>query len=288
MDNALDSLISRYSIASEDDCENALKEIIQHLALLGLWRAKFFQHAAFYGGTALRIFYDLQRFSEDMDFSLFEPSGRFVLAPYLEAIKKELESFGFEIELAQKAKAEASQIESAFIKGNTIKNLILIKSPEAYLKRLPKNKKLCVKLEIDTNPPPKAAYEVKTLLIPIPFQVKLFCRPDLFAGKVHAILCRQWKNRVKGRDYYDYLWYLGHDIPCHLDHLKERMIQTGHWRKNKEFGKKELIDCLTDKFNSVDFQSAKNDVSPFIKDQQELALWDKEFFLQTRPKLVTV
>jgi predicted nucleotidyltransferase component of viral defense system len=288
MDRALDSLISRYSFETTDDYENALKEIVQHLALLGLWRTKFFQHAAFYGGTALRIFYNLQRFSEDMDFSLLEFSDQFELAPYLEAIKKELESFGFEIEVVKKLKVEPSQIESAFIKGNTIKNLILIKSPQEYLKKLPKNKKLQVKLEVDTNPPPKANYEVKTVLTPIPFQVKLFSQPDLFAGKLHAVLCRQWQTRVKGRDFYDYLWYQGHKIPCHLDHLKERMIQTGHWHRNQAFGKKQLNTLLTEKFNKVNFQAAKMDVSPFIKDQQELALWNKTFFLQTIQSLIGI
>ncbi len=281
MDRALESLISQYSITDRTDYENSLKEIIQHLALLGLWRSKFFQHAAFYGGSALRIFHGLGRFSEDLDFSLLKSDSSFNLMPYLESIKKELEGFGFEMTVLKKDKKSSTQIESAFIKGNTNKNLILIKAPDSYIGKLHAGKKLKIKLEIDTNPPDKAKYEVKNLLVPIPFQVQLFIKPDLFAGKLHAVICRQWQTRVKGRDFYDYLWYLGNNVSCHLEHLKERLIQTGHWQSRKTLDKDHVVDLLKNRFKEIDFKKAKADVSPFIKDPQELDLWSTDFFLET-------
>ena len=281
MDKALESLISLYTISDKTDYENSLKEIIQHIALLGLWRSKFFHHAAFYGGSALRIFHGLRRFSEDLDFSLLESSDTFNLDPHLEAIKKELEGFGFQMTVLKKDKLQKSQIESAFIKGNTIKNLILIEAPESFTGSLHANKKLAIKLEVDTNPPGKASYEVKNLLIPIPFQVQLFSKADLFAGKLHAVICRQWRTRIKGRDFYDFLWYIGNRIPCHLDHLKERMVQTGHWRSQKTLLPADVIQMLKNRFEDIDFDIAKKDISPFIRDPQELDLWSPEFFIET-------
>lgn len=287
-DKALDSLVEKYTIATDDDYENALKEIVQHLALLGLWRSKFYEHAAFYGGTALRLFYGLRRFSEDLDFSLIVPSSSFDLSPHLEAIKKELESFGFQMSVAGKEKNITSQIESAFIKGNTIKNLIAIDVPKSYVDKIHKNKKLKIKLELDTDPPGEAQFEVKTLLNPIPFQVRLFSPADLFAGKLHAVLCRQRKSRVKGRDLYDFVWYLGNQIPCRVAHLKERMIQTNDWTREKNLNREDIVGMLKQKFNSTDLKAAKGDVSPFIKDPQELELWSTEFFLNILDELRTI
>ena len=285
MDPALQSLLQRYTLQSPEDHENALKEIIQYLALLGLWRSKFFEHSAFYGGTALRIFYGLQRFSEDLDFSLLEPTPSFNLKPHLESIRKELESFGFEVEVAPKSKSRDSRIESAFIKGRTHKNLLVIQAPKNQIQQLPRGKLLKIKVELDTDPPTKAGYDVKTLLTPIPFQVRLFSAPDLFAGKIHAILCRPWKSRIKGRDFYDFLWYLGQDIPCHVEHLQERMRQTGHWSTEKVLDHRKLQELLKARFEKTDFAQAKKDVTPFLKDAQALVLWDSRFFIEMLKQL---
>ena len=288
MDKALENLISQYAISDPDDYENSLKEIVQYLALLGLWRVKFFEHAAFYGGTALRLFYGLRRFSEDMDFSMLEKSENFNMPVYLEAIKKELEGFGFQLSVAKKKKRAGTQIESAFIKGNTIKNLLAIRVPEAYTTKIHKNKQLKVKIEVDLDPPGNAQYDVETLLMPIPFQVKLFSKPDLFAGKLHAVICRQWKTRVKGRDLYDFLWYLGNDIPCNLKHLQSRMVQTGHWSEDKELSYDAVLEMLKTRFKSIRFEAAKKDVTPFLKDPHELDLWSMDFFIAAANRLRTV
>jgi len=288
MDKALESLISQYTISEVGDYENSLKEVVQYLALLGLWRAKFFEHAAFYGGTALRLFYGLRRFSEDMDFSLLKKSDDFNLPAYLTAIQKELEGFGFEMSVSKKEKRVETQIESAFIKGNTINNLLAISVPESYTTKIQKNKKLKVKIEVDVDPPGNAQYDVETLLTPIPFQVKLFSKPDLFAGKLHAVICRQWKTRIKGRDLYDFLWYLGNKTPCRLEHLQARMTQTENWSTDRKLGHDDVLGMLRDRLKAVNFEAAKEDVAPFIKDPHELDLWSMDFFLAAANRLTTV
>lgn len=280
MNTALQSLLDRYRPETSAGWENALREIVQELALLGLWRSKFYEHAAFYGGTALRIFHGLPRFSEDMDFSLLDPGPGFDLAPHLEAVRAELAGFGFTFDVKRKAKTVATAIDSAFIKGNTRTNLLEIGAPETLRGEFPQSQKLTIRMELDTDPPPGASYQVDTLLSPIPFQVRLFSLPCLFAGKMHAILCRNWKNRIKGRDFYDFVWHLGRETPCDLGHLQRRMEQTGHWKPAKEgdLDLEGLKKRLTIRFSAIDFEQAKNDVRPFIRDPDELALWNQQFF----------
>jgi len=278
MDHGLKTLLHGYNLTTRDDSENALKEVVQHLALMGLWRSRFFEHTAFYGGTALRILHGSGRFSEDMDFSLLKKNNAFDLRPYLKAIRTELEAFGFEYTVETRDKQNNSNIESAFIKGNTATNLLTIGVHQEIVGKFHRNQKIKIKFEVDTDPPPKAEYEVKNVLVPIPFQVKVFTQPDLFAGKMHAVLCRQWKSRVKGRDFYDLIWFLGKKIPCHLDHLKERMIQTDHWKREDPMDRSALLELLNKKFGEIDFKMLKADVQPFIKDPHELDLWSQAFF----------
>jgi predicted nucleotidyltransferase component of viral defense system len=279
MNTAIANILESYDLKSQYDYEIAIKEIVQLLALLGLWRSKFYEHAAFYGGTALRLFYGLKRFSEDLDFSLVKKDEDFNLIPHLKSIEKEIEAFGFKFSIEIRNKAMISPIESAFIKGNTRINLLCIEAGENIIKRFHREQRIKIKLEIDTDPPPGSQHEVKTLLNPIPFGVKTFTRADLFAGKMHAVLCRQWKSRVKGRDFYDLTWFIAQKTLCRIDYLKEKMIQTGHWKREDQLDKTRLLQLLQDKFNTVDFELAKKDVKPFIKDEQELALWSREFFL---------
>jgi len=252
---------------------------VQELALLGLWRSKFYEHVAFYGGTALRIFHGLPRYSEDLDFTLLRPGSDFDLSSHLEAVRAELAGFGFVFEVERKEKLLATAIDSAFIKGNTRINLLEIGVPEGLENHFPAGQKLKVKMELDTDPPPGAETEVQTLLLPIPFQVKLFVPSCLFAGKVHALLCRNWKRRVKGRDFYDFVWYLGRGIPVHLGHLQKRMEQTGHWKTGDFLTREALKSLLQDRFAAVNFEQAKDDVLPFIEDDDAVALWSEEFFV---------
>src|SRR3990167_7144587 len=182
MNDSVQSMLEKYKPRSEQDFTNALKEIIQEIALLGLWRAKFYEHAAFYGGSALRILYQLNRFSEDLDFSLLHPHREFSLTPYNHALCEELRAFGFEVEVKTKVKQTDTMIESAFIKANTKIQLMLINAPQSVIRQTHAMHQLKIKMEVDTDPPPGFQTEVKTLLQPIPFSVKTYIRPDLFAG----------------------------------------------------------------------------------------------------------
>ena len=278
MNAALQGMLDRYRPQTLADHENALQEIVQELALLGLWRAKFFEHAAFYGGTALRIFHSLPRFSEDIDFSLLQPDREFDLAPYLEAVRVELAAFGFSFRVERRIKRVSTAIESAFIKGGTRINLAHIGTPDYLRARLPELQQVRIRIELDTDPPPLAAYEVLTLLTPIPFQVRLFDLPCLFAGKLHAVLCRDWKSRVKAVTSTTSSGISGGESPCNVRHLQARMTQTGHWQQSRELEISQLRQLLRQRFQQVDFDQAKRDVRPFIRDEAELELWDSAFF----------
>jgi predicted nucleotidyltransferase component of viral defense system len=281
-------MLSRYKCHSANDYQNALKEIIQEVALLGLWRAKFFEHAAFYGGTALRILYGLDRFSEDLDFSLMRTKSDFRLNQYLAAIESELNGFGFKVSVTEKMKTAQSVVESAFIKAGTKEHMLKISVPQAIIEQTQTNAVLNVKLEIDTNPPDGFEVEAKTLLQPIPFSVKTYTLPDLFAGKLHAILQRSWQGRVKGRDYYDFVWYVARQVPVRLSHLEQRMRQSGAWSGAASMKRDDLTTLLLRKFAAVDTAAAKRDVQPFLRDSATVALWSQEFFESLLPRLQVI
>lgn len=288
MNDAVLTMLSKYDCKTTRDYENALKEIIREIVLLALWRTNFYEHAALYGGTALRILYGLPRFSEDLDFSLLKAEPDFSLTPYLNAIRTEIRSYGFEVHVEERAKRVDSQIESAFIKTNTRVNLLRIEAAAALARQIQATQTLMVKFEIDTDPPGDFQTEVKYQLQPVPYSIRAFQPPCLFAGKLHAILQRQWKDRVKGRDFYDLVWYVGRGFAADLRHLEARLRQTGGWTDTRGLKRDDLIEMLTKHFSKIDFGIAKSDIRPFIKDQAEIALWSKEFFLQLLPKLNTI
>jgi predicted nucleotidyltransferase component of viral defense system len=289
MNPAIGSMLERYKCETRLDYENALKEIIQEVALLGLWRAKFFEHAAFYGGTALRILYGLDRFSEDLDFSLLVSRSDFELAPYLVAIGAELNGMDFNVEMSEKSKSIETSVESAFIKAGTREHLLKIEVPAEISERIASNDRLKIKLEVDTDPPSGFETEAKVLLQPIAFSVNSYRQPDLFAGKIHAVLQRAWSSgRIKGRDYYDFVWYVGRNIPVRLSHLEQRLRQTGGWTAAEKLTAADLRHLLEEKFSALDFDLAKKDILPFIKNASAVELWSKEFFLSLLPRLKTI
>lgn len=279
------SMLGRYQCVTVRDYEDALKEIMQEVALLGLWRSKFFEHAAFYGGTALRILYGLDRFSEDLDFSLLRPQKAFSLGPHLNAVKAELSGMGFEVTVEGKEKTAETAIESAFIKAGTREHLIRVTVPANLSDRIHRNKIMTVKFEVDTDPPGGFQTEAKTLLQPIPFSVNTFKPPDLFAGKLHALLQREWKSRVKGRDYYDFVWYVAREIPVRLSHLEQRLRQSGGWISDREMQLSDLLERLEAKFVGLDVDGARKGVSPFLRDPAAVDVWSKEFFQSLLQKL---
>ncbi|MBL7671266.1 MAG: nucleotidyl transferase AbiEii/AbiGii toxin family protein [Bdellovibrionaceae bacterium] len=288
MNPAIQEMLNKYQIKTSADAENALKEIIQQVALLGLHRANFFEKAAFYGGTALRVLYNLPRYSEDLDFTLFNPTPDFQLTPYFGAVKTELESCGFHTEIERVSKKINSDVESAFIKANTKIHFLKIESLERFESKIQAHAKLQIKFEVDTEPASNFEYEPRYLLAPTSFPVITLKKPDLFAGKIHALLFRKWKNRVKGRDFYDYVWYLKNQTQVRIDYLKTKSIQSGHCKSNDLQTLDQLKGKLFERFETINFEEAKKDVSPFIKDPSELTLWSSDFFKQITEGLTAV
>ena len=277
--------IETYEPKNIQDTEQALREIMQEIALAGLYRANFFKHAAFYGGTALRIFHELNRFSEDLDFSLLKKDTDFEFDVYIKSIVDEFQALGIKVSLNQKIKSSISTIDSAFLKSDTLWSELIFEDtiPQIKLSTKPSIK---IKLEIDTNPPLQFGTENKLLTRPFSFYVNCFTISDLFAGKMHALLFRKWTIRVKGRDWYDMEWYIKKGVKLNLTHFCQRAIESGDWSQ-ESMTKNQLHDLLETKINSIDIDRVKQDVIRFIANPQDLAIWSREYFLQMCESLET-
>lgn len=208
------------------------------------------------------------------------------MSSYAEALRRELASFGFSVEFVSKEKNREFNIDSAFLKTNTKMQLISIGLPAALTDRIHSRKDLKIKLEIDIDPPPGFQTEIKTLLRPIPHTVRVYVTPDLLAGKLHAVLCRKWRNRSKGRDWYDMVWYAAHYPQVNLSHLEQRMRQSGDYPDGQALTLSRLHGFLLETVEGSDIEMLKQDLRPFIRDQQELELWSKDFFRQIVTLLV--
>ena len=272
MNRAIEEMLENYNIENIYNRKNAMREIMQEIILCGLSRAGFFKHAAFYGGTALRIFHGLDRFSEDLDFSLESEDLDFDLASYFPTLEKEVKSFGLNMEIKEKEKAN--------IKGNTKEHLLLFYANEKIISNIANNEVIKIKFEVDIKPPAFATYEYKYRLLPAPYEVKLYDMPSLFAGKIHAILCRGWKNRIKGRDLYDYVFYLSKKVAVNQKHLRERLIDSNYIDKDRDCSIEEIKRMLIERFDNIDYTQAKQDVEPFIYDSSTINIWNADFFKQ--------
>lgn len=288
MHSAIEDMLKTYDCRTADDCRQALKEITQEIALLGLYRGGFFAKAAFYGGTALRIFHGLDRFSEDLDFSLLKSDKAFDLSSFTQAVQDELGAYGLEMTVTEKIKGNDSPVKSVFIKGGTQIHLLKIRSVRPPIAGIHPQEQIRIKLEVDAEPPAGATFEMKYQLRPVPYSVRLYSLPSLLAGKVHALLCRSWKSRVKGRDFYDYVWFLSRSVPVNLIHLAERMRQTGHLAVGEALTEGDLKILLHKRFAAVDFDQARKDVLPFIKNPDAVHLWSAEFFSAITDDKLTV
>jgi predicted nucleotidyltransferase component of viral defense system len=278
MNEALTQMLAAYTTRSLEDYLRALREILQKIALLGLWRSKFFDKAAFYGDTALRILYGLDRTSEDLDFSLLLATKRFELSRYSSALQKELAAFGFDVRVEQIQKRAISPVQSAFLKADTLSQLLLVRTPGELVKRIHRGQVLKIKLEVDTDPPPGFETHTRYVLQPIPFAVRTYVLPDFFAGKMHAILCRRWKRRVKGRDWYDLVWYAANHPEFHLAHLEQRMRQSGDWKENRPLDAASLHERLDQAIADLDINQAYREAVSFVRNPRALEVWSKEFF----------
>ncbi len=286
MNNIIGQMLKSYEINNTNDEINALKEIIQELVLSGLSRSGFFNEAAFYGGTALRIFYKLDRFSEDLDFALLKPNKDFDLSKYFVFIEKELKAYGINLKISTKQKQKTTNISSAFLKGDTIEHILKFFPNEKNHQYNQILKNIKIKLEVDINPPNGATYEMEYKLLPSPHQIRLYDKSSLFAGKIHAILCRNWHSRTKGRDLYDYIFFLANDTNVNLELLRNKLIDSKYIDKNDDFNIDILKDMLINKFKEIDYNNAKEDVIPFIKDINSLNLWNSDFFIKITEQLV--
>ena len=259
-------MLSVYELTTEQQRRNAIFEVNQQVILAGLYNGGFFDEAAFYGGTCLRIFHGLQRFSEDMDFSLVSPNDHFDFTRYFQPIVNQFALVGREVEIKKKDKKNFGKVESAFLKDNT----------DVYDITFQTEKTVKIKIEVDTQPPLKFDTEQKLLLQPQSFMTRCITLPDLFAGKMHALLYRAWKNRVKGRDWYDFEWYIRHNIPLDFAHLHERALQFNQ----EDITKESFLDKLNERLASADIKQVKADVLPFVRNPKELDIWSNDYFLQ--------
>lgn len=266
MNDVFEQMLSQYRIVSDKDRRNAIYEVMQQITLAGLYRGGFFNKAAFYGGTCLRIFHKLERFSEDMDFSLLAPDESFKLEEYFSAIIEEFSTLGREVVITKKDKQNFGRVESAFLKDDT----------EVYDVTFQTERSIKIKIEVDTQPPLKFQTEQKLLLRPFSFMTRCFTLSDLYAGKMHALVFRTWKNRVKGRDWYDFEWYVRNGIKLDFVHLQERIREFNGIEMDKE----EFIRLLKERFTSTDIKMVKQDVEPFIKSSKDFEIWSNDYFLQ--------
>lgn len=285
MSTAIEQMLKNYNVENLYDQKNAMKEIMQEIVLCGLSRAGFFQKAAFYGGTALRIFYGLDRFSEDLDFSLEVSDPDFDLASYFPVLEKEVKAFGLNLTVMEKQKTKESNIRSAFLKGNTKEHRLLFYADEKVAGSVARSEAVKIKFEVDVNPPAYATFEHKYRLLPSPYEVNMYDMPSLFAGKIHAVICRAWQSRIKGRDLYDYIFYLSRGTAVNKRHLRERLIQSGYITSDVECTLAEIKEMLCSRFDSIDFVQARQDVEPFIHDTSVLNVWNAEFFKQITESL---
>lgn len=270
MADVFNQMLSKYEMRTKDEKLNALHEVMQQVTLAGLYRGGFFKEAAFYGGTCLRVFHQLPRFSEDMDFSLLQRNTAFSLENYFDFITTEFKALGRKISIEKKQKRNETPIESAFLKDST----------EIYNVKFQTEKTVKIKIEVDKDPPLLFQTENSLLLHPYSFMTRCFTLPNLFAGKMHALLFRKWKTRIKGRDWYDFEWYVRNNIKLNFTHFKERAAQSEGNDDLRDLSLNDFTLMLKDKLSSADIKMVMNDVRPFLRNQADLEIWSTDYFLQ--------
>ena len=266
MNKIYESMLSDYDLSTDKAYHNATYEVSQQIVLAGLADAGFFDKAAFYGGTCLRIFHGLNRFSEDMDFTLLKADPTFKFEDYFQAVIDQFALVGRTVEIKKKDKKSFGKVESAFLKDNT----------DVYNITFQTEKSIKVKIEVDTLPPQKFSTEQKTLIKPKSFMTRCVTLPDLFAGKMHALVFRAWKTRIKGRDWYDFEWYVRNGIPLDWSHLKERI----HQFNGEDLTWEQFKTALCERLSNAEIEKVKEDVIPFLNNTREIDIWSNDYFLE--------
>lgn len=269
--NIFEQMLSRYEIKTNEQKRNATHQVMQEITLAGLYRGGFFDKAAFYGGTCLRIFHELPRFSEDMDFSLIGKDDKFDLESYFPSIIEEFKAAGRDVVINRKEKKKETKVESAFLKDNTA----------IYDVKFKTEKDLKIKIEVDIDPPLGFTTEQKLSLMPFSFMTRCFTLPDLYAGKMHALIFRNWKTRVKGRDWYDFEWYVRQNVPLDFAHLQIRTKELN----GMDIDKETFASMLKERLSSTDINMVKRDVFSFIQNPKELDIWSNDYFLQLADRI---
>ncbi len=265
--------LNTYSCANIQEEEQALREITQEVILAGLARTDFFKHAAFHGGTSLRIFHGTGRFSEDLDFVLMAPAPGFTLEDYLPITCRELGSYGFKFEMIDRSKVDR-MVKKAFVKDDSIGKLLEFD----FIKVNRSMKKIKVKIEVDANPPSGAGSLTRYLTFPFPASVTVHNLESLFAGKLHALLCREY---IKGRDWYDFVWFVSRKAGVNYSLLRSQINQAGPWQgENVEVSGKWCRQQLLERVKKIDWDAAKRDVEPFVRNNERpsLEVWSADFF----------
>lgn len=273
--------LDSYRSRSRQEEENALREITQELVLAAIARAGFFKKAAFQGGTCLRIFYSLERFSEDLDFILKKPDTGFSLQPFWKPLQVELNAYGYRLEIADRSQA-GQAVKKCFLKDDSLGSLLTLHHAQESGPR----PAIRIKLEVDANPPAGSGFESKILDFPYAFGVTVQDLPSLFAGKCHALLCREYG---KGRDWYDFTWYAARKVPINFHLLSSALAQAGPW-----VGKAETIDPdwfrveMKKKIAAVDLTVMKEELKRFLKPEalDSLRVWSRDFFLDRLEKVL--
>jgi len=271
-------LDTHYNLKSAEDELNALKEITQEAVLYALYKVGFFEKACFMGGTSLRIIHSLDRFSEDLDFSTREVDPKFNLDEYLEKAMKVMKPYGYCLTIDEKDLKDKN-VQSRFLKDDSIKKVLTFKHQQD------ERQKIKIKVEIDTNPPSGAVEKTEFIDFPEDFQILAYDLPSLMSGKLHALLCRAY---VKGRDWYDFSWYVKNNCSPNLELLENALKQLGPWKgKDIQVNETFLKDVLIEKINSLNWNDVKVDVRKFLSPEkaQSLDIWSSEFFASKVKKI---
>jgi predicted nucleotidyltransferase component of viral defense system len=266
MSGIFEQMLSAYNATTTTAKRNATYEVMQQITLAGLQRGGFFEKAAFYGGTCLRIFHGLGRYSEDMDFTLLQEDRSFNIESYFPTIIAEFKALGRDVVITKKEKKNFGRVESAFLKDDT----------HVYNLSFQTEKSLKIKIEVDTVPPLGFKTEQKLLLQPYSFMTRCVTLPDLFAGKMHALVYRAWGQRVKGRDWYDFEWYVRNGVPLDFEHFRQRAIDFN----GEDLTYEKFLELLTERLATTDINMVKRDVLPFVKNPSELQIWSNDYFVQ--------
>lgn len=275
LDRVLNAKIREYAPANPIEQENVLQELMQHYVLSSLSRAGLFAEAMFQGGTCLRIVYGMNRFSEDLDFLLKRPNPEFHWQSYLEAVRKDCKQEGISFELQDKSQT-GTAVRKAFLKTDSIGKILLLDLPfERYQAR-----KIRIKLEIDSNPPEGSTFTTSYITFPVTTPLTTQSLESGFALKLHALLCRAY---VKGRDWYDFVWYIARKTQPDLSLLQRALLQMGPWAGQEiNMNKLWVQEQMEMTIHRIDWSTARSDVQRFLplREQESLHSWGMEFFLQ--------